>query len=122
MRRFLILLLSATALAAPKHDPHEDPEADVNAMPVAAEGFDIALWAKEPLVRNPCALAFDARGRMFAGFGPQYRKPTPQTPGDSVFILEDKDGDGVAETKREFAKGFNCIQSLAWRRRDLPRI
>ena len=86
-----LTLLATAALAAPPHDPFENPEADVNAMPAVAEGFEIKEWAREPLVRNACAVAFDARGRMFVGMGPQYRKPVPGTPGDSVFILEDKD-------------------------------
>ncbi|HIM30494.1 MAG TPA: c-type cytochrome, partial [Planctomycetes bacterium] len=38
---------------------------------------------------------------------------------DSVFLLLDADGDGVAESRKEFATGFNNIQALAWHGRDL---
>jgi putative membrane-bound dehydrogenase-like protein len=110
---FLFLLLTVPLIA------QEDRGADLAALPEVADGFEIKLWAKEPLVRNPCALAFDARGRMCVGMGPQYRNPSPQTPPDSVYLLTDSDGDGEADTRKLFATGFNCIQSLAWHGRDL---
>ena len=89
------------------------------AVPQVPPGFEAQLFAKEPLVGNPAALAFDARGRLFVGMGPQYRMPKPDTPGDSVMLLPDDDGDGSADTAKTFATGFNCIQSLAWHGRDL---
>jgi putative membrane-bound dehydrogenase-like protein len=64
-------------------------------------------------------MAFDARGRLFIGMGPQYRNPKPDTPGDSVVLVTDEDGDGVADHVKEFATGLNCIQGLAWHGRDL---
>ena len=84
-------------------------------FPIVADGIRVALFAREPLVRNPCAIAFDARGRLTVGMGPQYRKPRPDTPGDSVFLLVDTDDDGAADERIEFATGFNSIQGLAWR-------
>ena len=41
-----------------------DPFADLEAFPTAPEGFEVTLVAKEPLVRNACAIAFDGLGRM----------------------------------------------------------
>ena len=84
-------------------------------FPLVPKDVEVALFAKEPLVRNPCGIAFDKKGRLCVGMGPQYRKPKPDTPGDSVWILLDQDGDGVADGRKEFASGFNAIQSLAWR-------
>lgn len=77
------------------------------------------LFAREPIVRQPCSMAFDAKGRLFIGMGPQYRNPTPNTPGDSVVMLEDTDGDGVADRVKVFANRLNTIQALAWHGRDL---
>ena len=51
--------------------------------------------------------------------GPQYRKPKPETKGDSVWIILDKNGDGSADSRIEFASGFNSIQGLAWKGNDL---
>lgn len=88
-------------------------------LPRVPEGFKVELYAKEPLVRNPGALAFDSRGRLFVGYGPQYRSPKPDTPGDSVAMMIDSDGDGIADSSKIFATGLNCIQGMAWHGRDL---
>lgn len=88
-------------------------------LPIVPAGFTARLFAREPAVRNPCAMAFDARGRLFVGQGPQYRNPKPDTPGDTIVLLTDADGDGVAESARTFATGLNCVQGLAWHGRDL---
>ena len=79
-------------------------------FPIVPDDIAVDLFAREPLVRNPCAITFDAKGRLCVGMGPQYRRPRPDTPGDSVWILLDEDGDGVADGRREFATGFNSIQ------------
>jgi putative membrane-bound dehydrogenase-like protein len=79
----------------------------------------VELFAREPAIRNPAAMAFDRRGRLFIGQGPQYRNPRPETPPDSVVMLTDSDGDGVAESAKTFATGFNSIQGLAWHGGDL---
>ncbi len=97
----------------------QDKAADLHALPKAPPEFDVTLIASEPLVRQPCSMAFDERGRLFVGMGPQYRNPTPDTPGDSVVIVHDTDGDGQADQTKTFATGFNAIQGLAWHGRDL---
>ncbi len=101
-------LLSVAALSA-----------DSSLLPTVPAPLQAELYAREPLVRNPCAIVFDAQGRLFVGYGPQYRNPKPDTPGDSIAILIDSDGDGVADQTKIFATGFNCIQGLAWNGRDL---
>lgn len=88
-------------------------------FPIVPADMDVSLFAKEPLVRNPCALTFDSNGRLCVGMGPQYRTPKPDTPGDSVWILVDENQDGKADSRIEFATGFNAIQGLAWKGRDL---
>lgn len=88
-------------------------------FPVVADDLVVSLFAQDPLVRNPCAITFDAKGRLCVGMGPQYRSPNPLTKGDSVFILIDRNGDGLADERKEFATGFNAIQGLAWKGRDL---
>lgn len=97
----------------------EDAKADRQALPTVPDGFAIEVFARDPLVRQPCSMAFDARGRLCVGMGPQYRNPKPDTPGDSVVLVLDTDGDGRADRTQVFATGFNAIQGLAWRGRDL---
>lgn len=90
-----------------------------DSFPKVPDDFNVALFAQEPLVRNPCAITFDKQGRLCVGMGPQYRKPKPETKGDSVWIIIDKNGDGSADSRIEFASGFNSIQGLAWNGNDL---
>lgn len=107
-------LLAVVAAAVSLGQPATDPD-----LPAVPSELKVELFAREPLVRNPAAMAFDARGRLFVGQGPQYRNPTPETPGDTVVILIDSNGDGVADTAKTFASGLNSIQGLAWHGRDL---
>jgi hypothetical protein len=123
MRAFLfafsLVLTAATQDGRGQSNPFVDAGSDLKALPLAPEGFEVALWASEPLVSNPCAMAFDSKGRLFVGMGSQWRAPRPESPKDKVVLLEDLDGDGVAESMKVFAEGFNCVQSIAWRGRDL---
>jgi len=96
-----------------------DPNADRDALPSVPAGFEVSFFAREPLVRQPCSMAFDAKGRLCVGMGPQYRNPKPETPGDSVVLVLDDNGDGKADRTKVFATGFNAIQGLAWHGRDL---
>ena len=83
-------------------------------FPIVSDDFEVGLFAREPIVRNPCAITFDDKGRLFVGMGPQYRRPTPEMEGDKVYILIDSDKDGQADRRKEFARGFNNIQGMAW--------
>lgn len=111
----LLSLVSAPCWA----QSFSDKSADGAALPQVPDGFEVIEFAREPLVRQPCSLAFDRRGRLFVGMGPQYRSPTPETPGDSVVLFLDTNGDGQADTTKVFAAGFNTIQAMAWRGNDL---
>jgi putative membrane-bound dehydrogenase-like protein len=118
-RLILALVLFHSGIEAVVGQSVTDPSGDLDALPIVPPGFMVEFAAREPLVRNPCAVAFDFAGRLFVGMGPQYRTPKPDTPGDSVFIMVDDDGDGRFDSKKQFATGFNSIQSIAWRGRDL---
>jgi putative membrane-bound dehydrogenase-like protein len=96
-----------------------DRNVNRDALPTVPDGFEVSFFAREPLVRQPCSMAFDAKGRLCVGMGPQYRNPKPDTPGDSVALVLDDNGDGKADRIKTFATGFNAIQGLAWHGRDL---
>lgn len=117
IRRFVflfIVLCSPYAVA-----DFTDKSADPNVLPKVPPEFEVSLFAQDPLVRQPCSMAFDEKGRLFVGMGPQYRNPKPETPGDRVMIVLDNDGDGKADTTKTFATGFNAIQGLAWHGSEL---
>ncbi|MCH2061764.1 MAG: PmoA family protein [Verrucomicrobiales bacterium] len=84
-------------------------------FPIVPDDIEVTLFAQEPIVRNPCAITFDAKGRLCVGMGPQYRSPTLETPPDSVWFVVDQNGDGIADARKQFATGFNAIQGLAWK-------
>src|SRR5690606_38972363 len=118
MRHTLAPASCALLLLGPLLPASAQP-AEQSLLPTVPAPLRAELYAREPLVRNPCALVFDAQGRLFVGYGPQYRNPKPDTPGDSIAILLDTDGDGIADKTKIFATGFNAIQGLAWNGRDL---
>ncbi|MEL0095175.1 MAG: PVC-type heme-binding CxxCH protein [Planctomycetaceae bacterium] len=118
-RSFLFALLVGFISSSTNSFGQNDNSGELHTLPDVADEFLIEFVAKEPLTRNPCAMAFDFKGQLFVGMGPQYRSPKSDTPGDSVFILSDNDGDGKFDTKHEFATGFNNIQGLCWHGSDL---
>jgi hypothetical protein len=71
-----ILLISNAQVALAQF---ADKSADLKALPKLPAEFQVTLFASEPIVRQPCSMAFDERGRLFVGMGPQYRNPKPET-------------------------------------------
>ncbi len=118
--RHPVCILAWLAIVDAGHSANfNDPNADRDALPTVPAGFEVSFFAREPLVRQPCSMTFDAKGRLCVGMGPQYRNPKPNTPGDSVVLVLDDNGDGKADRTKTFATGFNAIQGLAWHGRDL---
>ncbi|MGB4707604.1 MAG: PVC-type heme-binding CxxCH protein [Fuerstiella sp.] len=118
-KKFMLTFVVSLLAGAAAYGQFADKAADLQALPSVPQEFEVTLFASEPMVRQPCSMAFDERGRLFVGMGPQYRNPTRETPGDSVVIVLDMDGDGFADQTKEFATGFNAIQGLAWHGREL---
>lgn len=75
-----------------------------------APGFKIQTFAHEPQVQVPIALQFDPDGRMWVlemrGFMPNPEGLGEDKPVGRVSILEDADGDGVAEKAKVFLDGL----------------
>ena len=103
----------------PSLKPTESVAIDPKELPVVADGFEVNVFAHEPMVYKPTSLCFDEKGRLMLGHGPQYPRNELKTPADSVVIVEDTDGDGRADASKVFATGFNSIQGLAWKGNDL---
>jgi glucose/arabinose dehydrogenase len=114
--KFFLLGLTLAVLGAVAFyvaHPSDSSQMDAAALPQGPAGFEVKLFAQESFVGNPAAMAFDRKGRLFVGMGPPDRNPQPETPGDRVVRLLDKDGDGVADQTKDFATGLNSIQGLA---------
>jgi putative heme-binding domain-containing protein len=70
---------------------------------ILGEGIDATLWAANPLISKPLHLNFDARGRMWIASTPIYPQIEPGAiASDRIFIVEDTDRDGKADTSTVF--------------------
>ena len=111
MRRLKATLAAVALAVAPSlaaqdnltNIPDPDPAAQLAALHVA-EGFEINLFASDPMIDPPIQMAWDERGRLFVATSASYPQPVPgQTANDKIFILEDTDGDGQADRSILFA-------------------
>ncbi len=100
-----------------QHKPADNPAlspADEQKSFVVPPGFQVRLFASEPEVVNPVAMSFDERGRLWVL--ELYEYPLGAKPGekgrDRIKILEDTDGDGVADKVTVFADGMSLATGL----------
>ena len=120
MRGIIGVLAAAIGLVMTGSGRAEDvPLPDHDRLPRVPTGFEIAVFAAEPLIYKPTSICFDAAGRVMVGQGPQYHLSESVNEPDCVVILLDTDNDGLADQRKVFATGFNSIQGLAWKGRDL---
>ncbi len=86
--------------------PEDDPRNELASFEVA-EGFEVTLFAAEPLVVKPIQMNWDAQGRLWVISSTAYPlSKTGEEANDKVFIIEDTDGDGVADKSTVFAEGL----------------
>ena len=80
-----------------------DSEAERASFQVA-DGFEVNLFAADPLLAKPIQMNFDARGRLWVASSEVYPQIKPgQAANDKVVILEDTNDDGVADKTTVFA-------------------
>jgi len=76
-------------------------------------GFQIRLAAAEPDVRQPVAIAFDDRGRLWVAESYSYDGSTfTDERRDRILIFEDTSGDGVLDQRRVFCDGLTHLTGL----------
>ena len=120
-----ILSLSAAALAAANlaalaaNPAGVGPQAAQDSMKkfTVGDGLQASLFASEPLVRNPTDIDIDERGRVWVAEGVNYRSRfqkwgTLQAEGDRIVILEDTNGDGVADKETVFYQDVSINSAL----------
>ena len=79
------------------------------------EGFQTTVFAAEPDVQNPIAMAWDHKGRMWVAENYTYAETAKRfdlTLRDRIIILEDKDHDGHAETRKVFSDDLQMLTSV----------
>jgi len=120
-----ILLLALLALLAqpaeaqyvsPDNRPAADnsPEAQLASFAVH-EDLEISLWADESLgIANPVAIQWDPLGRLWVLCTLAYAQLQPgERSDDHLYVLEDTNGDGRADTSTLFADGLTMPMGFA---------
>ena len=103
----VVLLLAPVAFGqANAKIPDPDPELERKTF-VLPEGFEVNLWAADPLLAKPIQMNFDSKGRLWVAASEIYPQIKPgQKANDKILILEDTTGKGVADKTTVFADGL----------------
>jgi putative membrane-bound dehydrogenase-like protein len=112
----LIWLGSAIGAMAADQYPALSPQEALRSFRLEA-GLRIELVAAEPLVIDPVAFVFDDANRLFVAEGRGYPDPVTgggRTTEGRIVLLEDSDGDGRFERRKEFAAGLGYVNGLLW--------
>lgn len=120
-----LFISSGFALASLLAEPNEVKQHDLPLDPSEfqlPDGLEISIWAKTPLFYNPTNIDMDHQGRMWIAEGRNYRgfKNFKETEGvqhlfekgDRIVVVEDRDGDGVAEHSHVFYQGPELVAPL----------
>lgn len=74
----------------------------VEAFELANPSLKLEVWAQSPRIYSPVAMDCDAQGRLWLTEGIDYNSKSRVEAGQSIMVLEDKDGDGRAESSQVF--------------------
>ena len=81
-----------------------------------AKGMKVNLFASEkqfPDLAKPVQMSFDSKGRLWVAVWPSYPHWKPKEEmNDKILILEDANGDGIADKQTTFAEGLHCPTGL----------
>ena len=109
---------SATNAPAKTNAPPPEPKKTAAAAPAPSTplpvpelelepGFEISVWAENPLLAKPIQINFDPQGRLWVASSSVYPQISPgQVANDKILILEDADGTGKATKSTVFADGL----------------
>jgi len=78
-------------------------------------GLEATLFASEPMILSPTNMDIDDRGRVWVCEVVNYRahaKNNKRPEGDRILILEDLNGDGVADTSKVYYQGRDVDAAL----------
>jgi len=71
------------------------------------DGYQVNLFAADPMLANPVHMTWDTRGRLWVACSWAYPQLRPgEVANDKIIILEDTDNDGAADKSTVFADGL----------------
>lgn len=111
----LVVLLMPAAMAQRdlKNIPVPDPALEQQTFRVP-EGFEVNLFAADPVIAKPIQMNFDEDGRLWIVSSEVYPQIKPGAAAtDRVVVLEDRDHDGVSDATHVFAEGLLIPTGIA---------
>ncbi len=104
-----LLAFAHAAPAQPKKGGPLSPEEALKALQVA-DGFQVELFAAEPMLINPTTIDVDHKGRVWVSEAVNYRRvnfgrPIIRPEGDRIVVLVDEKGAGKATKAVTFYQG-----------------
>ena len=124
MKKMLLSLLMPLSLDAADFPVPYNSELDQTKPRPATEaaakmklppGFKATVFAAEPDVQNPIAMAWDARGRLWVAENYTYAERSKKFDlnlRDRILIFEDTDGDGHFDTRKVFTDEVQMLTSI----------
>ena len=133
----ICILIVLVSISKSLYAQNNTPEIALSKMQMA-DGLKATIVSSEPLVKQPVAIDFDDRGRLWVIQYLQYPNPAglnrikvdrfsrtqydriPEPPprgpkgSDRLTILEDKNGDGRADASHDFISGLNLSTGFAF--------
>lgn len=97
---------------APRYQLPLSPEESMKTVQLPV-GFEMTLFASEPMIINPMSMTWDESGRLYVIETVDYPNEVRTEGGnDKIKILEDTDGDGKADKVTVFADNLNIPTSI----------
>ncbi|MFP6899298.1 MAG: PVC-type heme-binding CxxCH protein, partial [Opitutales bacterium] len=114
--QFLVFDKPPSFISIARAAPKGPPTGAIDHFPadqlVLPEGLEIKLWAKSPLFYNPTNMDIDYKGRIWVAEGRNYRGSRRAPDGDRIVVIEDKDGNGTADSSHVFVQEKEFISPL----------
>ncbi|MEM7231247.1 MAG: PVC-type heme-binding CxxCH protein, partial [Planctomycetota bacterium] len=114
---FLMVLCSMIPIVSPR--VHADGIDDIAGGLMLPEDLEVKVWAKSPLFFNPTSIDVDERGRVWVAEAVNYRVYNNKSrmklrreKGDRIVIVEDSDGDGLADRSKVFVQDEDLVAPL----------
>ena len=99
---------------APRYQLPLSPEESMKLVQIPV-GFELQLFASEPDIINPMAMAWDDQGRLYVIETKDYPNEVRKEGGnDLIKLFEDTNGDGKADKITVFADNLNIPTSMVW--------